>query len=186
MHKPVIRIPRWLRLAVYFVFDSRPTLERTAMTIKHFERRSPGDRFSFRASKTSFSIQQVFRHERRTHSIVVVEKPKRGEEERKQYRAQIIRDIRKIVSISSPKDRGNIFSVVNLEPLLHHQLEATGETLDEHFGLSVNKLITGNRTEGSRSWRIGKGQSWSRRAAPPRVAVILRNFTGIGWGREVG
>lgn len=50
-----------------FVFDSRPILERTAMTIKHFfERRSPGDRF-FRAkkfdSKTSFSIQQVFRRD---------------------------------------------------------------------------------------------------------------------------
>lgn len=48
-----------------------------------------------------------------------------------------------------------IFTLVNLEALLH-QLEATDETSDEYFGLSVNKLITGNTTEGSRHIEVGE------------------------------
>ena len=35
-------------------------------------------------------------------------------------------------------------------------VEATDETSDEHFGLSVNKLITGNTTEGSRHIEVGE------------------------------
>lgn len=64
-------------------------------------------------------------------------------------RYRVIRDVRKILFLS--KEPWYIFTLVNLKL---HQLEET--LLDEHLGLSVNKLITGNTTEGSRRIEVGE------------------------------
>lgn len=85
----------------------------------------------------------------------------------------VIRDVRKILFLS--KEPWYIFTLVNLKL---HQLEET--LLDEHLGLSVNKLITGNTTEGSR--RIEVGESARDKVGElPRATSSCRDLEKFYW-----